>query len=142
ISGYAENRGKEFNAYATLTFDVPYLEGLSIIGKAAYFNNVSLSKVLAKSYRLYTYDPALADPYIPHLQNDPSRISNGNFHSDAVTLQAHAVYIAQFDRHKVGGTLVFEQNTFFSRSSTLAREYEFYPTGQIDQASLNNQTNS
>ena len=140
ISGYSEDKGKEFNAYATLTFNVPYIKGLVLKGRAAYINNVNLNKSLIKSYRLYTYDPALPDPYVAHVQNNPSKISNRNFNSDAVTLQGHLLYNTRIRDHQLGATLVFEQNTFFSRSATLGREYDFYTNDQIDQAGLNNQT--
>ncbi len=142
ISGYYEDRGKEFNAYATLTFTVPYIKGLVLKGRAAYMNNVNMNKTLIRSYRLYTYNPALSDPYIPHIQNSPSKISNANFHSDAVTLQSHLLYNTQLNDHQLGATLIFEQNTFFSRFSSLGREYDFYTNDQIDQAGLNNQVTS
>lgn len=142
ISGYSEAKGKELNAYATLVFNAPFLKGLVLKGRAAYINNVNLNKTLIKSYRLYTYDPSLADPYIAHVQNSPAKISNGNFNSDAVTLQGHLLYNTSIKDHDFGATLVFEQNTFFSRASSLGREYDFYTNDQIDQAGLNNQVTS
>lgn len=142
ISGYVEDIGRELNAYGTLTFKVPYLEGLSLKGRAAYMYNSGANKLLSKSYRLYTYDPAQADPYVAHLQNNPSKISNANTFSDAVVLQGSAVYEKSIDNHNIAGTLVFEQNTFFNRSSSLSREYDFFTNDQINQAGLNNQINS
>ncbi len=142
ISGYVEDVGREFNAYGTLIFKVPYVEGLSLKGKAAYMYNNGANKLLSKSYRLYTYDPVLADPYVAHIQNNPSKISNANLFSDAIVLQGIASYEKSYKNHNIASTLIFEQNTFFSRSSSLSREYDFYTNDQINQAGLNNQVNS
>lgn len=140
VSGYSEDKGKEFISYATLTFNAPFLKGLVMKGRAAYNNNNNQSKTLIKGYRLYTYDPALNDPYIPHLQNSPSKISVSNIDIEAVTLQAHALYDTKIQDHSIGGMLVYEQSTYFSRFSSLGREYDFYTNDQIDLAGLNNQT--
>ncbi|WP_126974470.1 SusC/RagA family TonB-linked outer membrane protein [Gynurincola endophyticus] len=139
ISGYLEDKGKEFNAYGTLTFTVPYIKGLILKGRAGYMNNQSMNKTLQKSYRLYTYDPAQNDPYIGHIMNNPSKISNANFNSDAVILQSHLIYNTNYKNHQFGATVVYEQNTFLSRYSSLGREYDFYTNDQINQAGLNNQ---
>lgn len=140
ISGYLEDRGREFNAYGTLTFTVPYIKGLVLKGRAGYMNNQGMNKTLQKAFRLYTYDPSLSDPYIGHIQNNPSKISNANSNSDAVILQSHLLYNTSIKNHHLGATVVFEQNTFNSRYSRLGREYDFYTNDQINQAGLNNQT--
>ncbi|MCR6722166.1 MAG: SusC/RagA family TonB-linked outer membrane protein [Chitinophagaceae bacterium] len=139
VSGYSEDKGKEFISYATLTFEAPFLKGLVLKGRAAYNNNNNQNKTLIKGYRLYTYDPALSDPYIAHVQNSPSKISNGLMDIEAVTLQTHALYDTRIKDHTIGATMVYEQSTYFSRYTSAAREYDFYTNDQIDQAGLNNQ---
>lgn len=143
ISGFAENKNKIFNGSLSLKYDVPYVKGLSIKGVGSYSFNSLSDKFLSKMYRIYTYDPNKDVPYIPTEKNSPSSISNAFSNLDMFTLQAFADYSRTFaEKHNLNATLGYEYSSFFGRWAGLAREYTFYTNDQINQASVNNQTNS
>ena len=144
ISGYTQDKNELISSALTLTYDFPYLKGLQFKGTVSYVNNRISNKTLVKTYNLYNYDATAEIPYqVASVQNSPSKISNAFTHTDMLTLQAQASYSKTFaGHHAVDATLVYEQHRYDSRVASLAREYSFYTNDQIDQASLNNQTNS
>lgn len=143
ISGFSENKNKIFNGSLSLTYDVPYIEGLLIKGVGSYSFNSLSNKLLSKEYKIYTYDPSKDIPYIPTKKNSPSSISNDFSNLDMFTLQAFADYSRTFaEKHNLNATFGYEYSSFFGRWAGLARQYTFYTTDQINQASVNNQTNS
>lgn len=140
MSGYTEDKNKAFQGSVSVAYDFPYLEGLTLKGMAAYNTRLLTNKTLVKKYNLYTYDETQENPYIAHAQNTTQSISNANTDIDNVTLQAQIVYSRTFNEaHKVDATLVYEQQEYNSRQSSLSREYDFYTGDQINQAGLNNQ---
>lgn len=139
LTGYVEDVNRVFQSSAALIYEVPGVKGLRLKGLAAYDNNNYSNKTLNKSYNLYTYDAA-NDKYNGYVQSKPSRISNYTSYNDRLTFQAHLLYDRLIaDKHKIGVTLVYEQQQNWSRVSSLAREYTFFTNDQINQADLNNQ---
>lgn len=143
ISGYTQNKNQMLTSSLSLKYDVPFVKGLSVKAVGAFDNNRLLDKSLTKEYKLYTYDANAEIPYQATKKNSPSKISNGNTDIDMLTLQGFLTYSRVFaEDHSLDATLVYEIHKYDSRTSTLGREYSFYTNDQIDQASLNNQTNS
>lgn len=139
ISGYNEDVNKSFQSSASLTYNVPFLEGLSVKGMIAYDSNNNLQKDLKKAYNLYSYTES-DDTYQSVKIGNPSKISNTNSDNNRLVLQAQVSYSHKFaEDHNVGATLVYEQNKSWYRYSLLKREYDFYTSDQIDLAGLNNQ---
>ncbi len=139
VSGYNERVNRNFQSSITLTYEVPFVEGLSIKGLYSYDNNSYLAKSLTKSYKLYTYDEA-SDQYNGVDQFSPTRISNTFNDFSQLNFQTQIFYKRNFkETHDVSGMLVYEQNETDLRSAWLQREYDFYTNDQINQASLNEQ---
>lgn len=143
ISGYSKNNDKTLNANLNLTYDFPFLKGLSArIGANYTYHNV-MNKTLTKSYNVYTYSPGADVQYVPTPINSPSKISNSYVNVDMLTLQGQLSYNRTFaGKHAVDATFIYEQYGYHSRVASLAREYSFYTGDQIDLASMNNMTNS
>jgi TonB-linked SusC/RagA family outer membrane protein len=141
ITGYSETVNRNLQTQVSLTYEVPFVKGLSLRGVAAYDMNSYQGKDVSKPYKLYTY---VGNQYVESPQRvGTASISNnfGNF--NRLTVQAQANYaktIAQ--RHNVAATAVFEQRQEWSRDSWLRRYYDFYTIDQIDRASENNMANS
>ena len=143
LSGYAQNKNRQLSSSLSLTYEVPFVKGLSLKGLGSYIYNHIQDKVLSKEYKLYTYDEQAENPYRPVRKNSPSKITQTDNNIDMLTLQAHLLYSARIARdHRLGVTLVYEMHKYSGRLSSLAREYSFFTNDQIDQAGLNNQTNS
>lgn len=143
ISGYSKTDNKNFNGLLNLTYDFPFLQGLSAKVGANYNYQMIADKGLSLAYDLYTYDGSQPEPYMKTTKNSPSNISNSYNAVNQLTLQAQLAYERTFaDKHEVGATFVFESSGYHSRISGLKREYDFFTGDQINLASINNMTNS
>lgn len=144
ISGGTEDKNQMLASSLALTYEVPFVKGLSIKATGSYSNNRLMNKSLSKEYKLYNYDPEAEVPYtVAARKNNPSKITNSFTDIDMITLQGHLLYSRVFaEKHDVDLTLVYEQHKYKSRAASLGREYSFFTNDQIDQASVNNQTNS
>ena len=142
ISGFNEQVNKWFRSTAVLTYDVPFVKGLSLIGRYSYDSNNYMGKSLNRSYDLYDYD-AETDLYTGYTQQSPDRISNNWSDYNLLNYQTQIAYDGSFaEKHNVSATLVYEQQKTFERWAWLQREYDFFTNDQIDQGSLNNQQTS
>lgn len=143
ISGYTQIKNQKLNSSIELKYTVPFVKGLAIKAVGAFDNARIQTKTLNKAYKLYTYDPNAEIQYQGTKKNSPSTIANGNTDVDMLTFQGFVTYNNKFlEDHSVDATLVWEAHKYNSRVSSLKREYSFYTIDQIDQASINNQTNS
>lgn len=142
ISGYTQDVDKQFQSSITLTYKVPFVEGLQLKGLASYDGNNYLNKALTKSYKLYSYDAA-ADAYNPTTLRHPTVLGNGYSDMNRVSLQVHAIYNTVLaDNHNIGATVVYEERNGWTRSSGLSREFQFFTNDQIDMGDQNNQRTS
>ncbi len=141
LTGYSESVNRNLQTTFALTYDVPFVKGLSLKGLAGYDMNSDEGKNVQRPFTLYTY---VNDTYRPSPQRvGQSFISNnfGNF--NRLTLQAQANYSQLIAaNHTVSGTAVFEQRQEWSRNGNLRRLYDFYTVDQFGGASENGQTNS
>lgn len=139
ISGFNENVNKNFQSTLVLTYEVPFVKGLSLTGRYSYDSNNFMGKSLSKSYKLYDYDEA-TQSYNGVTQFSPSRISNTWRDENLLNFQTQISYEKSFlEAHNVAATVVYEQQKNWRRDAFLQREYDFYTNDQIDQGSLNNQ---
>ncbi|GGH03714.1 SusC/RagA family TonB-linked outer membrane protein [Parapedobacter pyrenivorans] len=142
ISGYTQDVDKQFQSAVTLTYKVPFLEGLQLKGVASYDGNNYLNKALSKSYKLYSYDAA-ADQYNAATLRHPTVLGNGYSDMNRVSVQVQALYNTVLaDSHNIGATLVYEERNGWTRSSGLSREFQFFTNDQIDMGDQNNQRTS
>jgi len=142
ISGYTQDVDKQFQSAVTLTYKVPFLEGLQLKGVASYDGNNYLNKSLTKSYKLYSYDAA-ADRYNAATLRHPTVLGNGYSDMNRVSVQIQAMYNKVLaDSHNIGATLVYEERNGWTRSSGLSREFQFFTNDQIDMGDQNNQRTS
>src|SRR4030042_5758846 len=142
VSGYTENVNKNFQSSVALTYELPFVQGLSLKGLFSFDFNSYMNKTLDKSYKLYTYDEA-TDKYTGVEQFSPTRISNNFTDFNQLNIQTQINYQRTFkEAHDVAGMLGYEQNQTNLRTAWLQRQYDFYTNDQIDQAGLNEQKTS
>lgn len=140
-TGYTRDNNKHFSGNMSLTYDMPFLEGLQAKIAGSYQSFYTGSKTVNKEYKLYTYDSDL-DTYSFVKKNSPSTISNSTYDNNMLTLQAQVSYAHSFGKHNVSALLAYEQHQAWSRSNSLSREYSFFTKDQVDMASLNNMKNN
>lgn len=141
ITGYSETVNRQVQSTFSLTYDVPFVKGLSVKGTAAYDLNSYQGKDVSKPYTLYTY---VNGAYIPQVQRvGQGGISNGFGNSNRFVVIAQANYAKTFaQKHNVAVLAAFEQRQEWSRNADLRRLYDFYTIDQINAAANNNMTNS
>jgi TonB-linked SusC/RagA family outer membrane protein len=140
ITGYSDNDNNNLQTTMALTWDVPFVKGLSIKGLAAFDRNSYQDKDLYKPFKEFTY---INNNYVASQQRvGTAFISNSFTNFSRLTVQAQANYNMVFaKKHSIGATAVFEQRQEWARTSSLKRIYDFYTIDQINRASTNLQTN-
>jgi TonB-linked SusC/RagA family outer membrane protein len=142
LVGYNKSASKSLKTSASLIYDVPFVEGLQLKGVAYYEHGNGLSKNLAKSYNMYTYDSE-NDAYVPFLYGSPTTLYNGWSDGNGITLLGHIVYKRTFaDSHNLGITGVYEERNGWSREGGMQREFQFFTIDQINMGDENNQRTS
>ena len=89
-----------------LTYDIPFIKGLSIKGLAAFDRNSYQAKDLYKPFKEYTY---INNDYVSSQQRvGTAFISNSFTNFNRLTVQAQANYNMVFaTKHSIGATAVF-----------------------------------
>jgi len=138
LTGYSENKNTGIQTLFSLSYQVPFIEGLELKGVASYDQTFYMGKGLNKEFQMYDYDPE-TENYIPTPFNKPSAISNAYNNATFKTFQAHLNYKRIFkEKHNVGLTMVYEKKDQFGRHADILKYYDFYTNDQIDQAGETN----
>lgn len=137
VNGYTKYRKKWFQSSASITYDVPYIEGLQLKGLFSYDYNLSDNKLFKKQYNQYTYDEE-TDTYIPYAKQNPSSVRRENHSSDISLYQVSLNYDHNFKGdHDVSALLLFEQSVRNGDNFYALRELAI----PIDQLMAGNATN-
>lgn len=142
LVGYSKYRNKAFRSIASMTYDVPFVDGLQIKGLASYESNNGLSRGLLKSFNMYTYDGA-NDAYVPFTYGYPTQLHNSWTDGNSLLLQTHLNYKKTLAKnHNLGVTAVYEERKIWSQSAGLMREFPFFTLDQINFGDTDSQKNS
>lgn len=111
-SGYYNANNKWFQSSATLTYDIPFVKGLSIKGLYSYDFNMNDNKYYYKAYNEYTYNTSTQSYIVANTQNSPSKIRREMFEYPTNLGQLWLSYSHNFNNiHNVSGSLIYEANT-------------------------------
>ena len=145
-SGYHDNRGNWLQSTLALTWNVPWVKGLTLKGMYSYDYNMSNNKTYNKAYKLYRYNE-VADSYDAVVRDSPSTVrrefSDGMKHN----FQVSVGYNNSFQKsHNVNALLLFEgtarkgDNFYAMRELALDVEHLFAGNSenQIGAMNLNN----
>lgn len=139
--GYSSGKGKSLKTSASLTYDVPFIEGLQLKGVAYYEHGNSYSKGLNRCFEWFTYDSA-NDSYTPTKYNDPASLHTSWSDADGIALQAYILYKKTFaEKHNVGFTGVYEERKNSSRTGASSRYFRFLSNDQIDFGDIDDMKN-
>lgn len=138
IVGYNQLNTKWIQSSASLKYDIPGVKGLFVKGLFSYDYNVSNSNVFQKEYNQYRYDEA-SDTYTKFTRQSPNRIKREAYFKTQTLAQASLNYDGTFNKHKVGGLVLWEaqkrnsDNFFAQRDLGLQLPYLFagVATGQL-----------
>lgn len=137
INGYQNLNNKWFQSSASLTYNIPGVQGLSVKGLYSYDYNTNDNKKYQNAYNLYTYD-ASTDKYNAAPQQTPGTMRKEFYEYSQSLAQLSLNYNHSFgNSHNIGGLLVYEasdrtgDNLYAQRELSLA----------IDQLFAGNSTN-
>lgn len=144
LGGYIKDVSKMNTVTANLTWNIPWVKGLSAYVRGTFDDNTRVETTYSKPVTLYTYD-ATEDSY----EEDPNTV----YPTDKVSLeQADAFYDSQLyeaglnynntfsAKHTVGGTLIANyQRTHYLNMTGTNLDKSIYPEtmGTAQDASLN-----
>ncbi|WP_270090636.1 SusC/RagA family TonB-linked outer membrane protein [Sphingobacterium sp. SYP-B4668] len=128
-AGYTEDRNKNFQSAITLTYDVPFVEGMKALGTISYDSYNVFNKNVWKNYRIY-------NPDLSSLVYNNPRIANNADDAERMVFQGQLNYDRTFaEQHNISATAVFELKKYTKKHAYLWREYEFFTTDIVDYAS-------
>lgn len=129
MAGYDNINNKALTSTFNLTYNVPFVRGLSAKALVAYDNSWGLEKNFAKSWSQYQFDPATSTQK-PFVFNSPSNLTQNSSSSIRNDLQLQLNYQQQFNKHHVGATAVYEQQ--YNKGTSFSAQ-TFYIVDIIDQ---------
>lgn len=142
IVGYKKYGKRWFQPTASLKYDIPGVEGLSLKGLLSYEYYVSSSELFQREYKQYRYDEASAT-YAEFVRQSPNRIRRESYFKDQTLAQASLNYEGTFNKHQVGGLLIWEaqkrtsDNFFAQRDLILPLPYLFAGKAEGQLATMN-----
>ncbi len=111
LDGYRKHNSKLFQATMSLSYDVPYIDGLKAKAMYSYDYNMWESKEFAKEFTLYTYD-AVNNTYNPNKAQSPSNVRRSFRDNNATLLQLSLNYVKTFnDKHNINVLALYEEST-------------------------------
>ena len=129
VSGYDNNNNKALTSTFNLSYNIPFVKGLSAKALLAYDNNWNFDKNFARSWSQYAYDPATKTQK-PTVFNAPSNLTNNYGTSLRNDLQLQLSYQNHFGKHNVAATGVYEQ--LYNKGNSFSAQ-TFYIVDIIDQ---------
>lgn len=142
ISGYGSDRTKFFSGIARLTYDLPWIDGLSAKATYSYQNTDASSKSYIKKYNLYKYNTATKAYDIDYTANDPSNLNVKDDHKDDQAFQLSLNYAKTFNtKHHVSGLLLFERTETNTSYLSAYKEFLLDNLDELFAGVPNNQSN-
>ncbi len=138
-SGYDKWSNIQFQSTIELTYNVPFIDGLSLSALGAYDGNIYNWSNLARGWYRYDYK---TDALIGTGQNRLTNYTNSNSIFVRKNFQGQATYKKTIaNNHNIGATMVFEARALENHFLSAKRQYDdVYTHDIINQGSLTNQT--
>lgn len=141
-SGYKRYKNKTLNTTFSLTYEAPFLKGLSAKFLYGYDYKTSQEKEFQKAYTLYSYDEGAQD-YIPQTFAAPSAVRRKSWEASQNLLQASLNYEHLFaEKHNVKLLFLYEQTSKEEDNVWAKRILEMDAVDQLFSGSDNEQQGS
>ncbi|RBL90322.1 hypothetical protein DF182_28055 [Chitinophaga flava] len=142
-SGYSAQKFRYLSGIAALTYDIPFVDGLSAKALYSYQSGTANNKKWVKQFNLYNYNAATKKYEPGYLGNSPSNLSQDQQQEDNSLLQLSLNYTRTFARdHHVKGLLLFEQNQTTKNEFSAYREFALDALDQLFAGASTNQKNN
>lgn len=109
MSGYTKDNTRWFQSSFDLTYDVPYIQGLSLKGQFSYDYRTISNKDYRKQYTVYEYSP-VSETYKSYLYDSPSTVRREFTENPTSLLQGSINYSRTFNaKHNLSALLLYEE---------------------------------
>ena len=109
VGGYRNTINNLFQSSVSLSYNIPFIKGLTARGMYSYDKRYTDSKNYSKAYTLYTYD-SVNDEYKGELKNSPSTVQRSYDTTIKTLMQLELSYKKVFlDMHNVSAVVLFEE---------------------------------
>src|SRR5690606_28267697 len=110
IGGYTKTKNRFFQGNITLSYNVPFLEGLNAKIRTSYYSEASFRKEWRKRYDLYDYDELEGDYILRGRQKRSSHLTEDYRRMERLSVLGQLTYQQLFGGvHQVNATRVFEE---------------------------------
>lgn len=141
-SGYNSDQTRTFTGIGTLTYEVPYIQGLNAKLFFSYESDNDNSKGWAKQYALYNYDASTHSYNVAYLGNSPSSLDLFTSQVVSTDLQFSLNYTHTFaSNHHVSGLLLFSRQKSNATNFGASRNFAVDALDQLQLGDLTGQTN-
>lgn len=141
-SGYETSNYRNLSGIASLTYELPYVKGLSAKGLFSYQSGTNNIKRWVKKYDLYNYNEATKAYEVGYTGNDPSNLKQTNEQADNSLLQFSLNYEASFaKKHNLKALLLFERSQINEGNFNAYREFTLDGLDQLFAGSSTNKNN-
>jgi TonB-linked SusC/RagA family outer membrane protein len=127
MSGYVNNNRKMFQSSGTVTYDIPYVKGLSLKGLYAYDMTMTDNATFSKEYNTYEYDVA-TDTYVPYKAVASGQHTNlnrsygvGQTHLWQVSINYDNTFAK---KHHVNALLLYEESRSTGDNLYASRQFD------------------
>lgn len=140
LTGYREYQTKRYESTVSLTYDMPFIEGLKINGLFAYDMKYDKSKQWRKSYNEYKYNEE-TEEYAPTGLNNPTRLQREFDESVFMQSQLSLNYRTTFlnDKHGIEALLLGERRNGEGTYFRAERNFKLAVLDQLDAGLTDNQ---
>lgn len=108
LTGYIDNKNKNLQSSASLTYNLPYVKGLSFKAMYSYDYSMGNTKTYTKSYELYRYNE-ITEAYDAVTRDAPSSVRRGFNDGNKSTYQLSISYNSKIaDNHNINALLLYE----------------------------------
>lgn len=110
VAGYRKKINKYFQSTGILTYDVPYITGLTAKGMFTFDNTINDNSSYKKEYNEYDYN-SVTGTYVPTAKNGPTSLERKYKTSETRLWQVSLNYDRIFNaKHSVNALILFEDS--------------------------------
>ncbi len=117
-NGYDDNDGKQFTSIAYLTWQVPYIKGLTAKLQVDWDNNNTMDKQQVKAFTQWSYDYT-NNVFVQNVHHNPTTLSQSYTQSIRDDIQAQLNYQTHFGKNNFAALGLFE-TTYNEKDNTNA----------------------
>lgn len=124
IGGYTHTKLKTFQGNYTITYDVPFIDGLNASVRYGYYNLDQYIKRWAPKFQMYTYEESSDSYRNTATKNDPANLTGDYTTTQRHTLYGQLNYEKTWQKNYLNVTAVYEQKQLKNDNLSAYSEFD------------------